>query len=44
VRRISEAETHMVLLIVMPPATPPKFDASFAMEGHYVVGLGSEAA
>jgi hypothetical protein len=44
VRRIGEAESDIVLLIVMPPATSPRFDAEFAMEGQNVVGLGSEAA
>jgi hypothetical protein len=43
VRRIGEAVSDVVLLIVMPPTAPPRFDASFAMEGQYVVRLGSEA-
>jgi hypothetical protein len=43
-RRIGEAESDVVLLVVMPPAASPRFDAAFAVEGQYVVGLGSEAA
>ena len=33
VRRITEAEADVILLVVKPPATPPRFDAAFAMEG-----------
>ena len=42
--RISEAKADVVLFVVMPPATSPRFDASFAVKGEYIVGLGSEAA
>jgi hypothetical protein len=44
VRRIREAITDVVLFFVMPRATSPRFDASFAMKGQNVVGLDSEAA
>jgi hypothetical protein len=44
VRRISKAEPDVVLFIVMPSATAPGRNASFAMEGQNIVGLGSEAA
>jgi hypothetical protein len=42
--RISETEADVVLLIVMPSASATGFDPAFAVEGHYVVRLGSEAA
>jgi hypothetical protein len=44
VRRIGETESDVVLLVVMPSTASPRVDASLAMEGQYVVRLGSEAA
>jgi hypothetical protein len=44
VRRVRKAVAHIVLFLIVPSATAPRRDASFAMEGQNIFGLGSEAA